>query len=339
METKSAETMSGYKAADTDKSFFGNLAGSELKQYIPVISVTIILFILGQILSPGFSSIGNIGTLLALATVLAFASCGQTLIIISGREGLDLSVGAMMSMGALVGTMFTGGQNSGVFIAVIGLIVIGAILGAVNAFGIQSLNVPPLIMTLGLASVIDGLVLALTKGQPTGSVPNNLIELGGGHAFGSVRWLFIVGAILVILVELVLRKSPYAKNLYLIGSNRRAALLSGIKVKQNIYITYAIAGVAGALGGLVLASSVGSAQMQMGNEYTLLSVAAVVIGGTQLAGGKGTFLGSALGALLILVLTSVLIAVGMPSGIRSMIQGLILMTMLIIYSREPKLRQ
>ncbi len=314
------------------------VTNTELKYYVAPVTGIILLFILGQILAPGFAHTANIANLLALSSVLIMACFGQNLVILSGNAGIDLTVGSLMSMGALLGATFSG-AGSGILYAIIGIALIGALAGSISGVSVQWLNIPPLVMTLVIATVIDGLVLAITKGQPSGSIPPILLDIGSGYLVGPIRWILIIAVILVICVELLLRKTSYGKSLYLTGTNRRAAQLAGIKVNATVFTTYFVAGIGGALAGLFLLASIGSSQMQMGNDYTLLSVAAVVIGGTALSGGKGTFLGSALGAIMITVLTSVLVAVQMPTGARELIKGFILLVILMIYSRTPKLRQ
>lgn len=321
------------------RSILRHIRNTELKDYIAPIVGTILLLILGQILAPGFAKISNVANLFALSSVLIFACFGQNLIILSGNAGIDLSVGALMSMGALLGATFSGGDPTGILYAIMGVAFIGALAGSINGISVQWLNIPPLVMTLVIATVLDGLVLAVTKGQPTGSVPPLLMDIGSGYLVGPIRWILVFAIILVVCAELFLRRSSYGKSLYLTGTNRRAAQLAGIKVNATVFTTYLVAGIGGALAGLFLLASIGSSQMQMGNDYTFLSIAAVVIGGTTLMGGKGTFLGSALGAIMITVLTNVLVAVQMPTGAKELIKGVILLFILMIYSRTPKLRQ
>lgn len=308
------------------------------KAFIPAISASILLLILGQVLSPGFASIGNIVMILSMATILAIASIGQTLVVIGGKEGIDLSVGALLSMGALLGAQLSQGMNDRIGLAVIVLAALGVAIGVIHAAAIQLLDIPPLVMTLGMASVINGLTLLITKGQPAGGAPEALIRLGIGKWQG-IPYLLMLGIVLVLAMQWLLGRSSYGRTLFLIGSNRRAAVLSGIRVNRYIFLTYIFAGVAGTLGGLVLLGYAGSSQLGMGESYTLLSIAAVVIGGTSLAGGAGSYTGSALGAIVLVLLTSVLVAVGMPAGVRELIQGVILLLILIAYSRAPKLRQ
>lgn len=306
--------------------------------YIPSIVASVVLIVLGQIVSPGFASLNNIGNIVAVASILAIASIGQTLVIVSGGEGIDLSVGAVMSMGALLGAQFINGKASNLPIALILLVLIGGIIGLVNGFGIQRFHIPPLVMTLIMTSVVNGFTVAYTKGQPSGQVPNVLLAVGQ-PIVGPIRWLLILAIIAIVIFTLVLNKTSLGKRLFLVGSNRQAATLSGIKVNQTVVLTYMISGIIGAIAGLILLGYSGNAQLQMANDYTLLSIAAVVIGGTKLIGGEGSLIGGAFGAIVLTVLTSVLVAFHFPAGVRELVQGLALLIILCAYSRAPRLRQ
>ena len=151
----------------------------------------------------------------------------------------------------------------------------------------------------------------------------------------------VVGVIvLLILLEVFfLRKSRYGRSLFLAGNNVNAADLCGINSKGVIILAYVFAGAIAGLAGLMLVGYAGTAQMDMASDYTMLSVAAVVIGGTKLTGGKGTFVGGALGSLVLILITTILQALNMAAGLRSLIQGIILIAILIANSRAPKLRQ
>ncbi|MBH8605482.1 ABC transporter permease [Thermoactinomyces sp. CICC 10522] len=306
--------------------------------YIPSIIACIVLLMLGQIISPGFAALNNIGNILAVASILAIAAVGQTLVIVSGGEGIDLSVGAVMSMGALLGASFIHGKASNLPIAIVLLVLIGALVGFINGFGIQRFGIPPLVMTLIMTSVVNGFTVAYTKGQPSGAIPKVLLAVGQ-PIVGPIRWLLVLTIVVLVIFGLIMNMTLFGKRLFLVGSNRNAAILSGIQVNRTVILTYMISGIISALAGLILVGYTGNAQLQMASDYTLLSIAAVVIGGTKLVGGEGTLIGSAFGAIVLTMLTSVLVAIGFPPGVRQLVQGLTLLVILIAYSREPKLRQ
>lgn len=319
--------------------FLSGLSFQSIKGLIPPIAITVVLLIVGQIINPGFGSLKNIGNLLAIASILAIGASGQTIVIISGGGGIDLSMGAMMSMGAVLGSGLLKGSDGNLVQTVLVLLVIGAFFGFINGAGIWWMKIPPLVMTLSMASVIDGFTLFVSKGRPFGAPSPFLLTLGGGRIFGFLRFLVIIAIGFVILFSIILNRTKYGKKLLLTGNNRVAARLNGISVPYIILVTYAIAGMMYAIAGLFLLSAVGTAQMQMGSQYTLLSVAAVVLGGTQLTGGKGTYLGTALGSVVLITLSSVLITIGMAQGVRLIITGAVLVAILAVYSRQPKLRQ
>lgn len=315
------------------------LYNAKTKTYFTTIFAIVVLLIIGQILSPGFASAKSISGILGLSVALAAAGIGQTLIIISGRSGLDLSIDSMIPMGALLGAMFAGVGTMGFMKALVVLVILGSLVGLINGVVIRFIDVPPFVMTMGMASVVQGFVIAYTNGQPSGSTPNLLLTLAIGDVWGPIRWIILFGIIVTMIVEWVLRKSRYGSGLFLVGSNRVAARLSGLNINFIVIVTYVVAGISSTLAGFLLLGVVGSGSISMGDGYTLLTVAAVVIGGTQLSGGKGSFFGTVLGSILMIVLSSVLLSINISEGLRAVIQGLILLVIIVLYTREPALRQ
>lgn len=308
--------------------------------YLPAIIGTVALLILGQCLSKGFLSMNNISSILMTTSILTLASIGQAAVIISGDSGLDMSVGAIMSMTALFGPMINVGSGVASFILMIpAVMLMGAVVGAINGTGVQMLKVVPLVMTLIMSNVVDGFSIMVTKGQPSVMVGNELQGISK-TLVGPLRILPTVVLIVLILLEvLFLRRSRYGRSLFLAGNNRNAANLCGINSKKIIILAYVFGGAMAGFAGLMLVGYAGTAQMNMASSYTMLSVAAVVIGGTKLTGGKGTFIGGALGALVLVLITNILQALNMAAGLRSLIQGIILIVILMMNSRAPKLRQ
>lgn len=308
--------------------------------YLPAIIGVILLLILGQFATSGFLSMNNISSILMTTSILTMASIGQAAVIISGDSGLDMSIGAIMSMTALFGPMIVLGSGVTSLIAMVpATILMGAVVGLLNGIGVQILKVVPLVMTLIMSNVVNGFSILVTKGQPSVSVIPELQAIS--HTLiGLLRILPAIVIVLLILLEvLFLRKSRYGRSLFLAGNNVNAANLCGINSKGVIILAYVFAGAIAGLAGLMLVGYAGTAQMDMASEYTMLSVAAVVIGGTKLTGGKGTFIGGALGSLVLILITTILQALNMAAGLRSLIQGLILIAILIANSRAPKLRQ
>lgn len=309
----------------------------ELRKYIPSIAACALLLILGEVLSRGFLSMNNISSILMTTSLLAIAAAAQGFVVISGEDGIDMSLGAVMSMTALLGPMIHFGGSLNLPIAVAVVMIAGGLVGLANGIGSQIIKVPPLVMTLVAATVVNGLTLYITRGQPATSITPELLAVSK-PLFGPVRVLSLVGLIAVVVLEIFLRRSRYGKTLFLVGNNRSAAHLCGLPVRTVAVAAYVLCGALGGLAGYLLVGYAGSAQMQMATNYTLLSVASVVIGGTRLAGGSGSFIGGAFGALVLILLTSILQALNMPPGVRAFVQGVILLMILMSNSRSPSLR-
>ena len=308
--------------------------------YLPAVIGVILLLILGQFATNGFLSMNNISSILMTTAILTMASIGQAAVIISGDSGLDMSIGAIMSMTALFGPMIVAGSGvTSLIVMVPATILMGAAVGLLNGIGVQILKVVPLVMTLIMSNVVNGFSILITKGQPSVSVIPELQAIS--HTLiGPLRILPAIVIVLLILLEVFfLRKSRYGRSLFLAGNNVNAADLCGINSKGVIILAYVFAGAIAGLAGLMLVGYAGTAQMDMASDYTMLSVAAGVIGGTKLTGGKGTFVGGALGSLVLILITTILQALNMAAGLRSLIQGIILIAILIANSRAPKLRQ
>ena len=310
----------------------------DAKACIPALVSIIALFVLGQSLSDGFASIGNISNIMTQTGLLLIVSIGQAMVFFAGDGGVDFSVGAFVSMGALIGAEYMNGQNELIPLGVLIAVGFGGGFGLINGLGVQKLKIPALAMTLAMSSVINGFTIWYTKGLPQAKVPGMLGSVGRSLV-GEIRPLMIIAVIAIVVMELIMRRTRFGRSVYMIGSNRRAAELCGINVSAVAVATYAISGAISAIGGLLFLGYVGAGQIGMGESYTLMSVAAVVIGGVSVSGGRGTFIGVALGSMVYLLMTSVLVALGLPVGVRIFFQGVILAIILLVNCRSDKLRK
>lgn len=306
------------------------------KVFYPVLIAIVMLLIFGEIMSPGF--LGSFNSILMTASFLAIVAVGQSLVIIVGGFGLDLSIGSVITLGALVTGMVCNGSNIKLLLVIPILIGAGIIIGCINGIGVQKLKIPPLAMTLIMSNVIFGFSIMITRAQPTINVPSILMTMGK-PLVGPIRTLTVIAVVFVVAFELILRKTRYGQMVFLSGSNRNAAKLAGIKVDLVAISAYVFSSVIAALAGIILFGYAGSASMDMGDEYTMMTLAAVVIGGTKMSGGKGSLIGAFLGAIMIQLLSSVLVSVGMLASMRIFFEGLILLIIIIMDCRQPKLRQ
>lgn len=308
----------------------------KVKVYYPVILAIIILFVLGEALSPGF--LGNFNNILMIASFLAIVCIGQSLVIMVGGFGLDLSIGAMVTLGALLTGKICNGSSVKLFLLIPVLIFAGIIVGLINGIGVQKLKIPPLAMTLIVSNVIVGFYTLITRAMPTLNIPSVLTSMGK-PLIGPLRTMTVIAVIFIVVFELILRKTRYGQKIFLCGSNRNAAKLAGIKVDLIVISTYILSAIIAAVSGIILLGYVRSASMDMGDAYTMQTLAAVVIGGTKMSGGKGSLIGGLLGAVMITALSSVLVSVGMLASMRIFFEGLILLAIIIMDCRQPKLRQ
>jgi ribose transport system permease protein len=244
-----------------------------------------------------------------------------------------------MSLTAVVAFMLMDGGSPWVVVALLAVVGIGALFGLLNGALVAFANLPALVVTLGTLVVAQGFILTLTSsGTPSGAVPDVLAAVTGDSILG-VRYVTIVVAVLVVALAVFIARSRFGKNLYLVGSNREAARLAGINVRRVVVIAFVTAGVCGGVAGLLLLSYAGTANLDLGGEYLLLTIAASVIGGASLAGGEGNVVSSAAGAVALQVITTFLLTIGVSDALRQVITGLLLVGMLFLNARIPKLRQ
>jgi ribose transport system permease protein len=314
-----------------------SIKGLKLNPTMIALLLAIVLFIVGGIIRPGFANYGLAMNILLLASFLGIVAAGLTLIIIAGGEGIDLSVGSIVTLGAILIYNISNGQNDKLFLALVVALVVGALIGAVNGLGITFLRVPPLVMTLGMAGVVEGLILVVTQGQVNGGAAPIMSVLTGPIVFG-IPAVVLVWILLGIIMWVILERTRYGKHLFAIGVNRTAAKLSGVRVPTTLILTYALSGLLASFGGFVLLSYTQKVFLTLGETYTLPSVAAVVVGGTLLSGGQGSYQGTMAGALVLTILTSLLTTMQLPDSARQITYGVVLLLLLSIYGRQSKLR-
>ena len=284
-----------------------------LNPIVIALILAVILFVVGGIVQPGFASYGQAMNILRLAAFLGIVAAGQTLVIISGGEGIDLSVGAVITLGAILVFRIGDGQNDQALLALAIALGVGLLIGATNGLGITLLGIPPLVMTLGMTGVVQGLILVITGGRVEGGAAPALTGLVSGSLIFGIPGVVLLWLILGGVMWLILQRTAYGRRLFAVGTNRVTAKLSGVRVPSVLVLTYALSGMLAALGGVVLLGYTEQVFLNLGDPYTLPSVAAVVVGGTLLAGGVGSYYGTMAGALVLTLLTSLLTALELPS--------------------------
>ena len=303
-----------------------------LLQILPIYVAVIILLIAGEGIRGGFVSLGNVGSLLLLATFTAVVSFGQGLVILVG--GFDLSVAWTMTMAGVFLTSQAQGLNArGAWVVPL-VLAAGAAIGLVNGLGVAIFDIAPIVMTLATNVVVQGLVMTSISGTPSGKAPPFLVALTN-RSWGWLPWLVVFLACFTVLATLFLRATPVGRRLHVVGYNRTVAQLSGIPVRRTLILAYVLSGVCAAIAGMLAAGYTTTSALTTGDSYLLPSIAAVVIGGASILGGRGHYPATVGGAIFLTVLSAILAAVNLSDAVRTMITGVvILLAVLVIGQRE-----
>ncbi|MFL5755024.1 MAG: ABC transporter permease [Chloroflexota bacterium] len=284
-----------------------------------------------ELVRPGIVSVDWFGTIVRFAVPLSILAACQTLTMLTG--GIDLSVAAVGSMAAFV--LATQSPAQGPLLAVVLGLLVAGFIGLINGVGIGVFRVHPLIMTLGMSLVVLGFMtvyqlLMVTAGT---RIPDALATIGGGTTGGLIPNSLVVFVPLAAVIILGLRRSGFGRLLYAVGDNEIAARLAGVRVWQVLVALYILSGVLAGIAGLVYAGLTRVGTPTLVDPYLLASVAAAVIGGTSILGGRGGYSGTIVGALILTVMTSLLTVLQMPEAVRQIIFGAIIVVVAAVYTR------
>lgn len=267
-------------------------------------------------------------TQLQTGAFLGIVAAGMMMVILLGH--IDLSVPWTMTAAAMMATTVGGPAAIPTGLA------IGLVVGLFNGFGVAYLRIPSMIFTLGVDSVMRGLMIAHTGGfAPQDSATPLMRYLAADKILGIPVAIFVWAA-LSIVIAAILSRTAFGKSIYATGNREAASYLSGIRTRWVIVGAFVISGLCAALAGVLLAGYSAKAYQGMGNAYLLPAIAAVVIGGTHILGGRGRFIGTVVGVILIVLLNSVLSIMQMPEAGRQIIYGLVIIVMLLVYGRTAK---
>lgn len=301
-----------------------------LQRMGPLLGLILIVVIL-SIISSDFFTISNIFNVLRQVSVNALIAFGMTFVILTG--GIDLSVGSILALSsAFAAGMMAAGTNPWLAIGV-GLLS-GAAMGTVNGVIISRGKVAPFIATLATMTIFRGLTLVYTEGKPITGLPDSFGLIGRGYLFEipmPVIWMLVTFAIL----HIVLKFTSFGRHVFALGGNEEATRLSGINTKGVKTLVYTMSGLLAALSGIILTSRLNSAQPTAGTSYELDAIAAVVLGGTSLSGGKGWIAGTLIGAMVIGILDNGLNLLNVSSFYQQVVKGgVILLAVLLDRSKD-----
>jgi len=294
--------------------------------------LVIVLAIVGEVITTGFLTTSHIDQLLIEASFIAMVALGQSFVILSG--GIDLSIPWVLNGAAVLLTLWANGSNAKAAWLTPLLLVGGAVIGAANGIGVTILKIPPIIMTLGMSSMVEGGLLLYTNGGSGGYAPSSITYVAT-HRWGPVPVVALVWLAALVLATIVLSRTPYGRRLYAIGLNRRVAVFAGVNVRWVTVAVYVISGVAAALAGVVLAGYVGESYLGMGDPYLFSSVAAVAIGGASVLGGTGNYVGTTAGAIVLALLASILPILGFSQSTLEIVYGLVILVAVSLSAIRP----
>ena len=313
---------------------------------IAALILAVVLFLLSGLLPNGFGSDINVAraqatNIIRLAVFLGVIAAGQTLVIISGGEGIDLSAGSVVTLTAILVYVIVNGSDEKVLLGLLIALVVGTFIGFLNGVGVTFLKVSPFVMTLGMSGVVTGAIIVITHGNVTGKVAPIMTRLIARPLSPNLQIpnAIIIWVLFGILMWLLLERSTFGRNLFAMGANRITARLSGVDVTGMNIMTYSLAGALAGFGGFLLVGNTGVVHLQLGQPFLFPSIAAVAVGGTLLSGGKGSYWGTMAGAIVLTLITSLLTTMQMPDSVRRMVLGGTLLILISIYGRQRALRQ
>nr|WP_245824134.1 ribose ABC transporter permease [Sporomusa malonica] len=284
------------------------------------------------LLSDRFLTVNNLLNVTRQVSLNAIISVGMTLVILTG--GIDLSVGSIVAMaGSITAGLMAAGQGMGT--AVIAGMVVGSILGLINGLLITKGKIPPFIATMGMMTVARGYTLVYTEGRPITGLTEDFRWLGAGYIMG-IPVPVVIMALIFISAYFLLKKNQLGRYIYAIGGNEEAARLSGISTKKILVTVYTLSGLLAGLSGIILTSRLNSAQPTAGMGFELDAIAAVVLGGTSLAGGLGTIGGTLVGAMIIGVLDNGLNLLNVSSFYQQVAKGAVILLAVLLDRKRDK---
>ena len=295
---------------------------------IVVIGCLVLLGVGGAIM-PTFLTPSYLLQQLQIASFLGIIAAGATLVILLGH--IDLSVPASITAIAVLTTTVAGSSNPATAAVAIPVgLAAGALIGAVNGFGVAFLRLPSMVWTLAMNSMLIGAVVFFTGGfKPRGLAPPLSVTLSLERTLGLPN-AFLFWVAIIVFMAWLLHATVYGKYLVSMGNSEKAVYLSGVRVRLVTLLTFAAAGLFTATGGILLAGYANQAYQGMGDPYMLPVITAVVIGGTSILGGKGGYAGTVAGAIFITLLSSILSVLQMPEALRQIVFGIIILAMLLL---------
>ena len=305
---------------------------NNIRQYGLHIVFGIICLII-SLITPQFLTLSNLTIIVTQVSINALLAFGVTFVIITG--GIDLSLGSIVAVTGVTSAMLAHPDSYPVLIPIVMGLLAGLLMGAFNGFIITKSKIAPFIVTLGTMTIGRGLALILSDGRPVSNLSDSFNYLGSGTVFG-IPFLILIFILVFALCSIILSKTILGRYIYAIGGNEQAARASGINIDRVKLSVYSISGLLAGLAGILLASRITTGQPNAGAGFELDAIAAVVIGGTSTAGGRGTMTGTLIGVLLIGVINNGLDLLNVTSYYQQVVMGIIIIGAVIVDSLNQK---
>lgn len=291
------------------------------------------VWIAASLLTRGFGAYGHLRYLLELAAVIGLVAAGQTLVVIGG--GIDLAVGAVITVTAILLPLLSAAWDPTGLVGVAATLLVAAGIGFLNGIGIAALRVHPLIMTLAMATLLQGLLVIVAGGSAV-TVRNPVVEWLGsarpaGVPVGILLWLVVSAGVLVLL-----HRTAAGARIFALGTSPLAARLSGVDIGRTTVLLYTLSGLMAGIAGVLVLGMNRQGYVGIGDPYLLTSIAAVVLGGTSILGGRGTYAGTIPGAILLVTITALITVVNASPGWRSILFGGLILGLLLLSGREAR---
>ncbi|EOU1999079.1 TPA: ribose ABC transporter permease [Clostridium perfringens] len=304
---------------------------ANISKYKSLIGLVLLCIVI-TIVTPNFLSVSNITNVFTQVSVNVIIAIGMTFVILTG--GIDLSVGSTLAISSAVGASIVKSTGN-VFLAIIVAAVIGIAVGLINGLLVSKGKLQAFIVTLATMTIFRGATLVFTDGTPISKLPEAFVKIGNGK-LGFMPIPVIITIIIAIIAVYALSQTRFGRYLYALGGNEDASRLSGINTDKIKTLVYVVSGFASAIAGVIITSRIGSASPNAGTGFELDAIAAVVIGGTSLAGGEGTITGTLIGALIIGVLNNGLNLMNVSPFYQSIVKGLVILIAVLLDKKSRK---
>ena len=301
------------------------------QKLIIAVLLIVFLFVLGQLTVSNFLSVSQVLLTVKLSSFIALFGLCQMIVIAGGGSGLDLSVGYTATVTAVLTATMMDGKNQNLWIAVLAALAIGLVVGAMNGTLAAYVKLPPLVVTLAMAQILQGAINVYTAGHNITGRPSPVLQIIAAKSTGIFPNILFILLIVTPLIMIVTYKTSLGLKLFGTGTNETAAFLAGVNVRRVRFTSYVASGVLASLIGLLLLGNMGIAFKDMGSNYVMPSIAAAVVGGVSLTGGDGNYLGVILGAIFLQTLTNLLVALGWGDAGKWLGFGIVLFILLIVY--------